>query len=68
MPRVFQAYDQRVNVKNIHFDGYNKQMFSRDIALLKVDPPLVLDGIRVSPICIPNPGMQFDNGKPTIIN
>ncbi|XP_050430561.1 trypsin-1-like [Adelges cooleyi] len=53
--------EQRVNVADIYFDGYNRKKFSNDIALLKVTPPLKFDGEVVSPICIPNAGMQFDS-------
>lgn len=56
-------YDQRVNVTDIHFNGYDKKWFSRDIALLRVSPALVFGGSHVSPICIPRPQTQFENGK-----
>ncbi|CAI6344139.1 unnamed protein product [Macrosiphum euphorbiae] len=56
-----ENYDQRVKVTDIHFNGFDKKWFSRDIALLKVLPALVFDGSHVSPICIPRPQTQFEN-------
>lgn len=41
-------------------------MFARDIALLKVFPPLTFNA-QVSPICIPKPGTRYDNGTYNII-
>jgi hypothetical protein len=57
-----QDYDQRVNVVEVYLDGFNKQFISRDIALLKLSPPLSFKNGRVSPICIPRPHTTFDNG------
>ncbi|XP_025195154.1 trypsin-1-like isoform X2 [Melanaphis sacchari] len=54
--------DQRVKVADIYLNGFDKKWFSRDIALLRVVPALVFDGFYVSPICIPRPETQFDNG------
>lgn len=60
-PILFEDYEQRVNVVDIYFNGYSKPTMSRDIALLKVYPPLTFDSKRVSPICLPEPGMFFDS-------
>lgn len=61
-----QDYDQRVDVVDIYLDGFNKKTISRDIALLKVYPPLSFKDGRVSPICIPKPRMTFENGTSRI--
>lgn len=58
--------DQRVKVVDIHLNGFDKRRFSRDIALLRVFPAIVFDGFHVSPICIPRPETQFDNGNEPI--
>ncbi|XP_015365304.1 PREDICTED: trypsin-1-like [Diuraphis noxia] len=56
-----ENHDQRVNVADIHLNGFDHEWMSRDIALLKVFPALVFDGSHVSPICIPRPETRFEN-------
>ncbi|XP_050535932.1 trypsin-1-like [Daktulosphaira vitifoliae] len=61
-----ESSEQRVKVVDVYLNGYNRKKFSKDIALLKVSPALKFDGATVSPICIPNSGMQFNSDSAVV--
>ncbi|XP_073981310.1 trypsin-1-like [Rhodnius prolixus] len=54
-----EGYEQRVDVVEIETKGYEEGKFKEDIALVQVYPPLRLDGVHISPICIPETYHRF---------
>jgi hypothetical protein len=44
-------------------NSFGASKFSNDIALLQLQQPLHLDGKRIAPVCLPQPGQQYSNGE-----
>ncbi|XP_021932320.1 trypsin-1-like isoform X1 [Zootermopsis nevadensis] len=57
-----EGREQRSYVIRVVTTNFAINNFSNDIALLQLKKPLHLDGERIAPVCLPQPGEKFIDG------
>ncbi|XP_054272556.1 serine protease 27-like [Macrosteles quadrilineatus] len=61
-----EGHEQRAQVARVIVNGYYRDSFTNDIALLQLAAPLKIDGKWIAPICLPEPGTKFLKGDSTV--